>query len=113
MLSPDQVDAFISGSLGPYLTITYAGDNANVTFTRENGDKIVAQIPASPHPSSAPFSIEKALSLPACGVEFERRDAEYLVTIEKRHQLWSTMKIALNHLHWMEESRIRFCFSGG
>jgi hypothetical protein len=104
MIRPDQITAFMESNSRARIELIYEGADRKV-YIKQCKEKITGFIPKERAPDIA-FKIEEALSHPQCGASYSIIDSEYRVVILERHQIWSVMKIALNHLNWHQEDKL-------
>ncbi len=107
MFTPDEITNFFNGNSEGILELSYDGSNEKIVIRREAENNLVATIPANVGQSTGFFSIDAALSAPPCGAKYTTSESHYIVHITKRFQIRSVIKIALNHLNWLDEERLR------
>jgi hypothetical protein len=107
MFTTDEISDFFYGKSGELLELAYDGNDEKVVIRRKSENDLIATIPSNCGGSIDSFSIDAALSAPTCGVSFKLSDSQYVVHITKRFQIRSVIKIALNHLNWLDEERLQ------
>lgn len=110
MLSPNELDEFLSGRRGDVMLLGFVGSALQVRFERKSESEILAHIPESRDDVTSDFNVLAALAHPMCGVIFSNVANEIVVQISKRHQFRSVVKIAMNHLGWRNEELVQWKF---
>lgn len=107
MFTPNEISDFFNGTSGEHLELAYEGSKEIVLIQRKSENNLVATIPFDNRERTDSFSIDAALSAPACGVRFSKSASQYIVHITKRFQIRSVLKIALHHLNWDDVERLK------
>ena len=105
MFTPEEITDFFDGKFNGLLGVSYAGSDLGVILERLGSKEVVARIPIK-GAEGGPFNIEAALTDPLCGVHYSVAGSLYIVQIIERRQIRSVIKIACNHLGWMDEDRL-------
>lgn len=108
MFNAGEVDRFLSGELGRVLVIENEGTATSLSVESTGYGHSIAYVPVV---GDSQFDIERALSHSACAAQFKKDSHHIVVEIRDRPQFYAVLKIALNHLGWLDEKSLKKSYS--
>ena len=110
-IDPDELTAFIDGSLPPVIRMTRGLSSPMLRFVRGDDRVIRIEIPRTPHPNSKPFDIVAATDVMTFTAERHITAQSITFTIRTRHELRNVISIATRHLGWSNDDEIGYVFA--